>query len=220
MFDKSILNLYLVAGTQDCTHRTEPTPQERLLTVLEQALQAGISCYQFREKGANALTDPTHIKALAYECQTLCRQYGVPFVMNNEVELCLAMGADGVHIGQSDKAVHEVVGLCRGRAFVGLSHSSLADIDNSLRHHLADYWAIGPVFPTISKADAKEAVGVAMVGQVRALIGERPLVAIGGIDETTAHAIREQGADGIACVSAITRADDIKAVVGAMLAKP
>lgn len=218
MFDKSILNLYLVAGTQDCTHRTEPTPQERLLTVLEQALQAGISCYQFREKGKNCLTNPHEIKALAYECQALCRQYGVPFVMNNDVELCLAMGADGVHIGQSDKAVREVVALCRGRAFVGLSHSSLAEIDKSLANNLADYWAIGPIFPTISKADAKEAVGVAMVGQVRQRIGERPLVAIGGIDEITAHAIKEQGADGIACVSAITRAKDIEAVVRAMLA--
>lgn len=217
MFDKSILNLYLVAGTQDCTHRTEPTPQKRLLTVLEQALQAGITCYQFREKGKGALTNTKEIKDLAYECQALCRQYDTPFVMNNDLDLCLAMNADGIHIGQSDTAVFEVVERCRGRAFVGLSHSSLVHIKNSVAKGLADYWAIGPIFDTISKADAPSGIGVQMVGQVRALIGDKPLVAIGGINETTAHTIRQEGADGIACVSAITRANDIGAVVRAML---
>lgn len=219
MFDKSILNLYLVAGTQDCMHCAESTPKDRLLTILEQALQAGITCYQFREKGDGSLMDYEEIKRLAYECQELCRQYGVPFVINNDIELCLSMRADGVHIGQSDRAVNEVMQLCCGRAFVGLSHSSLMDIDKSIANNWADYWAIGPVFPTISKMDAGNAVGVAMVREVRERIGKRPLVAIGGIDEMTAKVVRRQGADGIACISAITRANDVEAVVRAMLAR-
>ncbi|MBE9590878.1 thiamine phosphate synthase [Moraxella sp. K127] len=216
MFDKSTLSVYFVAGTQDCTHRDEPTPEQRLLAVLENALQAGITCYQFREKGDNALTCPDKIKKLALDCQALCRQYGVPFVINNDVHLCLDIGADGVHVGQTDMDIHDVARLCRGRAFVGLSHSSLDEIGVSVGHDLADYLAIGAVFDTRSKADAGRAVGVDMVGQVRAMIGNRPLVAIGGIDTTNASLVRANGADGVACVSVIARADDMGAVVGAL----
>ncbi len=213
MFDKSILNVYFVAGTQDCTHRPESTPQQRLLSVLKLALQAGITCYQFREKGDNALTCPNQIKELALDCQKLCHEYDVPFVINNDVHLCLDIGADGVHVGQTDMDVFEVAQLCRGRAFVGLSHSSLDEVAVSVRHDLVDYLAIGAVFDTRSKSDAGCAVGADMVRQVRAMIGERPLVAIGGIDVTNAHVVRAKGADGVACVSMIARADDMEAVV-------
>lgn len=85
-----------------------------------------------------------------------------------------------------------------------------------MEHDLADYLAIGTVFDTPSKADAGCAVGVDMVGQVRAMIGEHPLVAIGGIDTTNASLVRASGADGVACVSVIARADDMEEVVGVL----
>ncbi len=101
--DKSILRCYLVAGTQDCRHLPQydaSQPQQTLLERLEQALKAGITCYQFREKGQFSLQDPQQIEQLARQCQHLCKQYNVPFIMNNDVQLAEKLHADGIHVGQ------------------------------------------------------------------------------------------------------------------------
>lgn len=141
-FSRETLKLYFVAGTQDCRHLPH-TPEQNLLGVLETALQNGITCYQLREKGAHALQDEARIRRLAGECRALCRRYGVPFVLNNDVRSALAWGADGVHIGQQDMPLREAANLCRGKIFLGISNNSLANAQTSAAAACADYLAAG-----------------------------------------------------------------------------
>lgn len=218
MFDKSILSLYFVAGTQDCQNQNGNTPQDKLLGVLETALQNGISCYQFREKGNHALSDDTKIFELAKACRQLCQDYNVPFVVNNDVALAVRLQADGVHIGQSDMSVSQATKLTQNKLFLGISNTCVAHLQHSLTLTNVDYFAVGPVFYTTSKPDADSPVGVDFVGVARQLIGDIPLVAIGGISADTANVIRSQGADGVAVVSAIASAKDVAGAVKALRA--
>lgn len=211
------LNLYLVAGTQDCNHLSD-TPERNLLGVLEQALQHGITCYQLREKGAGSLQDKQRILQLAQECRNLCLQYEVPFFIDDDIQMALAVGADGVHLGQSDMPVAEAAALCEGRLLVGLSHNTLAEIEASRHNAALDYCAIGPIFPTQSKEKPNPTVGIERIRQIRALDFDRPLVAIGGITAGTAAEVRAAGADGIAVISAITRASNVGQAVKDLLA--
>lgn len=143
MFQRELLSVYFVAGTQDCLHLSTGTPEQKLLSTLETALQAGITCYQFREKGELALQDKQAQWQLARDCQALCRQYGVPFVLNNDVEMAVKLGADGVHIGQKDMAALEAIKLIQGKLFLGISNSTLYELQNSLKLPDIDYWAVG-----------------------------------------------------------------------------
>lgn len=211
------LNLYLVAGTQDCNHLSD-TPERNLLGVLEQALQHGITCYQLREKGAGSLQNKQRILQLAEECRDLCRQYEVPFFIDDDIQMALAVGADGVHLGQSDMPVAEAAALCEGRLLIGLSHNTLAEIEASRHNAALDYCAIGPIFPTQSKEKPNPTVGIERIRQIRALDFDRPLVAIGGITAGTAAEVRAAGADGIAVISAITRAGNVGQAVKDLLA--
>lgn len=215
MFERSVLEVYFVAGTQDCLPRAD-TPENNLLQTLEEALRAGISCYQFREKGTGSLQDGVRIEALAYACRDLCRQFHVPFVMNNEVALAVKMGADGVHIGQGDMPVMAAAKLCDKKLFLGLSHENLTQVRVSVMQKVVDYLAIGPVFHTPSKSDAAPIVGVDFVRQARACVGEMPLVAIGGIGVAQAADVRSAGADGVAVISAIAKAEHMAATVQAL----
>lgn len=211
------LNLYLVAGTQDCNHLGD-TPERNLLGVLEQALQHGITCYQLREKGAGSLQDKQRILQLAEECRDLCRQYEVPFFIDDDIQMALAVGADGVHLGQSDMPVAEAAALCEGRLLIGLSHNTLAEIEASRHNTALDYCAIGPIFPTQSKEKPNPTVGIERIRQIRAQGFDRPLVAIGGITAGTAAEVRAAGADGIAVISAVTRAGNVGQAVKDLLA--
>ena len=213
MFESKILRLYFVAGTQDCRHLPQSSPEERLLAVLAAALQAGITCYQFREKGAGALQDTARRTQLAASCRDLCRRHGMPFFINDDVPLALELGADGVHIGQDDMPLPQALALCRGRLHLGLSHHSLAELARSQQEDGLAYLALGPIFATRSKADAAAPLGTSAIRAARAAGIDRPLVAIGGIDTANAAEVYRAGADGIAVISAITQADDIAAAV-------
>ena len=98
--NKPNVQLYFIMGTENAGER-DP------LTVLASALKGGITTFQLREKGPNALTGDA-LKQFAEKCQALCAQYNVPFIINDDVELALEVGADGVHIGQDDGVVADV----------------------------------------------------------------------------------------------------------------
>ncbi|WQY15740.1 thiamine phosphate synthase [Helicobacter pylori] len=207
MFDANCLKLMFVAGSQDFYH-IKGGKNDRinaLLDTLELALESKITAFQFRQKGDLALQDPTQIKQLALECQKLCQKYGTPFIVNDEVRLALELKADGVHVGQEDMAIEEVITLCQKRLFIGLSVNTL---DQSLKaHHLdaVSYFGVGPIFPTPSKKD-KQVVGVELLKKIRDSGVKKPLIAIGGITMHNAPKLREYG--GIAVISAITQAKD------------
>lgn len=197
-----------VAGSQDFYH-IKGGKNDRinaLLDTLELALQSQITAFQFRQKGDLALQDPTQIKQLALECQKLCQKYGAPFIVNDEVRLALELKADGVHVGQEDMAIEEVITLCKKRQFIGLSVNTL---DQALKAHYLDavaYLGVGPIFPTPSKKDIKQVVGVELLKKIRDSGVKKSLIAIGGITMHNASKLREYG--GIAVISAITQARD------------
>lgn len=206
-----------VAGSQDFYH-IKGGKNDRinaLLDALELALQSQITAFQFRQKGDLALQDPIEIKQLALECQKLCQKYGTPFIVNDEVQLALELKADGVHVGQEDMAIEEVMTLCKKRQFIGLSVNTL---EQALKAHHLDgvaYFGVGPIFPTPSKKDIKQVVGVELLKKIKDSGVKKPLVAIGGITTHNASKLREYG--GIAVISAITQARDKALAVGKLL---
>ncbi len=205
-----------VAGSQDFYH-IKGGKNDRinaLLDTLELALQSKITAFQFRQKGDLALQDPVEIKQLALECQKLCQKYGAPFIVNDEVKLALELKADGVHVGQEDMAIEEVITLCKKRLFIGLSVNTLEQALKA-RHldHIA-YLGVGPIFPTPSKKD-KQVVGVELLKKIKDSGVKKPLIAIGGITMHNASKLREYG--GIAVISAITQAKDKALAVGKLL---
>ncbi|WP_120834566.1 thiamine phosphate synthase [Helicobacter pylori] len=219
MFDANCLKLMFVAGSQDFYHikggKNDRT--NALLETLELALESQITAFQFRQKGDLALQDPIEIKRLALECQKLCKKYGAPFIVNDEVRLALELKADGVHVGQEDMAIEEVIALCKKRQFIGLSVNTL---EQALKaHHLdgVSYLGVGPIFPTPSKKDIKQVVGVGLLKKIRDSGVKKPLIAIGGI--TTDNASKLQKFSGIAVISTITQAKDKALAIETLLKK-
>ncbi|WRD45422.1 thiamine phosphate synthase [Helicobacter pylori] len=208
MFDADCLKLMFVAGSQDFYH-IKGGKNDRinaLLETLELALQSQITAFQFRQKGDLALQDPTQIKQLALECQKLCKKYGTPFIVNDEAKLALELKADGVHVGQEDMTIEEVVTLCKKRQFIGLSVNTLEQALKARHLDAVAYLGVGPIFPTPSKKDAKQVVGVELLKKIHDSGVKKPLIAIGGI--TTDNASKIQKFSGIAVISAITQARD------------
>ncbi|EKE90689.1 thiamine-phosphate pyrophosphorylase [Helicobacter pylori R046Wa] len=215
MFDANCLKLMFVAGSQDFYH-IKGDRTNALLDTLELALQSKITAFQFRQKGDLALQDPTQIKRLALECQKLCQKYGVPFIVNDEARLALELKADGVHVGQEDMAIEEVVTLCQKRLFIGLSVNTLEQALKARHLDGVAYFGVGPIFPTPSKKD-KQVVGVEFLKKIKDSGIKKPLVAIGGITTHNAPKLREYG--GIAVISAITQAKDKALAIETLLKK-
>ncbi|GAA6847094.1 thiamine phosphate synthase [Helicobacter pylori] len=208
MFDANCLKLMFVAGSQDFYH-IKGGKNDRinaLLDALELALQSKITAFQFRQKGDLALQDPIEIKQLALKCQKLCQKYGVPFIVNDEVQLALELKADGVHVGQEDMAIEEVMTLCQKRLFIGLSVNTLEQALKARHLEGVAYLGVGPIFPTPSKKDAKQVVGVELLKKIKDSGVKKPLIAIGGITTHNASKLHEYG--GIAVISAIAQAKD------------
>ncbi len=205
-----------VAGSQDFYH-IKGGKNDRinaLLDALELALQSQITAFQFRQKGDLALQDPVEIKQLALECQKLCQKYGAPLIVNDEVQLALELKADGVHVGQEDMAIEEVMTLCKKRLFIGLSVNTLEQALKARHLDGVAYFGVGPIFPTPSKKD-KQVVGVELLKKIKDSGVKKPLIAIGGITMHNASKLREYG--GIAVISAITQAKDKALAVGKLL---
>ncbi|HFZ9661617.1 TPA: thiamine phosphate synthase [Streptococcus agalactiae] len=196
---KDTLKLYFVCGTVDCSRKN-------ILTVVEEALQAGITLFQFREKGFTALQGKEKI-AMAKQLQILCKQYQVPFIIDDDIDLVELIDADGLHIGQNDLPVDEARRRLPDK-IIGLSVSTMAEYQKS-QLSVVDYIGIGPFNPTQSKADAKPAVGNRTTKAVREINQDIPIVAIGGITSDFVHDIIESGTDGIAVISAISKANHI-----------
>ncbi|GAA7074816.1 thiamine phosphate synthase [Helicobacter pylori] len=216
MFDANCLKLMFVAGSQDFYH-IKGGKNDRinaLLETLELALESKITAFQFRQKGDLALQDPVEIKRLALECQKLCQKYGAPFIVNDEIKLALELKADGVHVGQEDMAIEEVITLCKKRQFIGLSVNTLEQALKARHLDGVSYLGVGPIFPTPSKKD-KQVVGVELLKKIRDSGVKKPLIAIGGITMHNASKLREYG--GIAVISAIAQAKDKALAVGKLL---
>ncbi len=208
---KQTLRLYLVTDDALCVHHS-------LLDVVQLAVQSGVTCVQLREKQLSTGEFVRKARAL----QTIIQRYApnVPLIINDRVDVALAVAADGVHVGQSDMALADVRRLMP-TVIIGLSVESMEDVVEV--EHLrgsgleVDYLGISPVFGTATKSDIAAPLGLDGVAQIRALT-DLPLVGIGGINSSNAHQVIQAGADGIAVVSAICSAARPDEAVRALLA--
>jgi thiamine-phosphate pyrophosphorylase len=140
----------------------------------------------------------------------------VPLIINDRVDVALACGADGVHVGQNDMSPEDVRRFMP-QGLVGLSVESLAQLAAAEREPV-DYYGVSPVFATATKHDAARALGLEGLRSIRART-TRPLVAIGGIHVGNAAAVMAAGADGLAVVSAVCAAEDPTSAARALLEK-
>ncbi|QEY23344.1 thiamine phosphate synthase [Neisseria animalis] len=213
---RNILKCYFVAGSQDCD-RPSANRADNLLSVLEQALQGGITCFQFRDKGKNSLADfPEQQRALAAQCRELCRRYGVPFFVDDDLDLAVALNADGIHVGQEDISPAEIKRKISKPMIIGLSAHNLQQLSQAQAEGVADYCGLGPVFPTLSKEKHQAPTGMECIGEARKAGITIPVVMIGGIKQEHIKPLIAQGADGVAVISAITQADDAKQAAAAL----
>ena len=180
------------------------TGQRTLARQVEDALKGGATCVQLREK---ALDDAAFLRE-ARELRALCRQYQVPFIVNDNVEIALACGADGVHVGQKDMAAGEVRRRIGDGMILGVSAHTVEEAREAARNG-ADYLGVGAVFPTRTKTDVSRMPNETLRAICDAV--DLPVVAIGGIDRSNIGGLAGSGVDGVAVVSAIFSADDIEA---------
>ncbi|MFG1735211.1 Thiamine-phosphate synthase [Paenibacillus sp. GM2FR] len=202
------LRMYLVLGSVNCIE--EPS------RIVQKALAGGATMVQFREKGHGALVGEPMVQ-LARRIQNQCRQASVPFIVNDDVELALKLNADGVHIGQDDECAASVRERI-GNRILGVSAHTVEEARRALLHG-ADYLGIGPIYPTVSKDDAKAAQGPAILRELREAGIHLPIVGIGGITVERVEEVMEAGADGVAVISAVTGAESAREAVEAFIGK-
>lgn len=194
--DKKDLLLYAVT---DRTWLGEKTLYEQV----EEALMGGATFIQLREK---ELDEGTFLQE-AIEIQKLCKKYQVPFVINDNVEIARKMNADGVHVGQSDMEAGDVRAILGEDKILGVSAQTVAQAVLAEQRG-ADYLGVGAVFRTGSKADAED-VSHETLKRICAAVNI-PVVAIGGIGKHNVLELKGSGIDGIAVISAIFAAQDIR----------
>ena len=213
---QEILPLYFVAGTQDCRHLGE-NPTDNLLSILKQALEGGITCFQFRDKGKFSLENsPDEQRSLAISCRDLCHQYDVPFIVDDNVDLALEIEADGIHVGQSDTPVKTIRAKTNKPLIIGWSVNRLDEAKIGEEISEIDYFGVGPIFSTQSKENPSPTLGMEFIQTLRNEGITKPLVVIGGIKREHVKTLRKYGADGVAVITAITQANDIKAATLAL----
>ncbi|WP_147535339.1 thiamine phosphate synthase [Bacillus marasmi] len=193
-----LLPLYFIAGSINCPK----SPGE----VVAEAISGGVTLFQFREKGNGALTG-SEKKALAIELQQICQAHNVPFLINDDVDLALELDADGVHIGQEDESVESVRARI-GDKILGVSAHTIEEAELAISQG-ADYLGIGPVYPTKTKEDAREAAGFTLIQELRNMGNPIPIVGIGGINRENCAAVVAAGANGVSVISAISNAPNV-----------
>ncbi|MEK4687805.1 thiamine phosphate synthase [Bacillus sp. FSL M8-0256] len=196
---KQQLSIYFIMGTTNTTRQP--------LNVVKEAIQGGITMFQFREKGEKALQGDEK-KQLARQIQALCQEANVPFIVNDDVQLAIDLDADGVHVGQEDtnaKDVRERI----GNKILGVSTHNLDEVKQAMKDG-ADYVGMGPVYPTETKKDTRSVQGVSLITEVRRHGLQIPIVGIGGITYDNAAPVIQAGADGISIISAISQSADPK----------
>lgn len=179
------------------------TKEMTLMEQVKEALEGGITFLQLREKH---LSEEEFIQE-AKEMKELAKSYHVPFVINDNIKVALAVDADGVHIGQDDMSVEEARKLLGNDKIIGVSAHNVEEAKKA-QEGGADYLGVGAVCATSTKKDAN----VVSKEEIRKICDatDIPIVAIGGIKKDNILTLKGTGADGVAVVSAIFAADDIK----------
>ena len=194
--DKKDLLLYAVTDRHWLNGRT-------LYSVVKESLDGGVTFLQLREKEL----DEVHFLEEAKELQQLCREYQVPFIVNDNVDIAISMDADGVHVGQSDMEAGDVRAKLGSDKIIGVSAQTVEQAILAEKHG-ADYLGVGAVFPTGSKDDADDVSYETLKAICEAV--SIPVIAIGGITQENVKELAGSGICGIAVISAIYAQQDIR----------
>ena len=195
--------LYLVVGGEAVRGRA-------VIDVVAAAVRGGVTLVQLREKSLPDAELVTCARALV----DLLTPLGVPLIINDRVEMAIAAGAAGVHLGQDDAHAGQARSLLGPGGIIGVSAGTMDEVA-TVSAGLADYVGVGAVYPTGSKADAGPAIGVAGLAALMARL-PLPVVAIGGIHAGNTAQVAATGVAGVAVVSAICGADDPEMVARAL----
>ena len=193
---KSIdLSLYLVTDNSDDV--------EKFLNTIEEAIKGGTTVVQIREKTADTLD----FYNLALKVKEITEKYNVPLIINDRVDVALAVDADGVHVGQSDMPCDVTRKLIGEDKILGVSAATIEEAKKAQKDG-ADYIGTGAVFPTQTKDDAPKVTKKELKEIVESI--EIPVVAIGGITLENAHELNDTGIAGLSVVSAIMSSENPK----------
>ncbi|QJS98290.1 thiamine phosphate synthase [Dolosigranulum pigrum] len=198
-----IYTLYLVTDRFDYT-------DDEFFSIIEEACQAGVTLVQLREKKATT----NRFFHLAQKVKTITDKYDVPLIINDRVDICLAVDAAGVHIGDDELPIDVARSLIGPDKLLGVSADTL-ERANEAQQLGADYLGIGAVFPSSTKADC-ETVSLDIVRQINDR-SALPSVAIGGINQDNITQLEKTGITGISLVSAIMQADNVSETTGQLL---
>lgn len=189
------LSLYLVTDKSDDV--------EKFLKTIEEGIKGGVSVVQIREKTADTLD----FYNLALKVKEITTKYNVPLIINDRVDVALAIDADGVHVGQSDMPCDVTRKLVGSDKIVGVSAATIEEAKKAEKDG-ADYIGTGAVFPTATKDDAPKITKKDLKEVVDSI--NIPVVAIGGITLENAHELTDTGIAGLSVVSAIMSSDNPK----------
>lgn len=182
----------------------ETADTARLLAQVEAALAGGVAAVQYRDKSA----DVARRHEQASELVALCRRFGVPLIVNDDLRLADLADADGVHLGRDDGSLREARIILGPKKFVGASCYQSLDLAKAAQEAGADYVAFGSFFPSSTKPAAPRA-SIELLHAAREAI-HAPIVAIGGITAHNGGALLDAGADSLAVLSAVFDAPDIR----------
>lgn len=189
------LSLYLVTDKSDDV--------DKFLKTIEEAIKGGVSVVQIREKTADTLD----FYNLALKVKEITTKYNVPLIINDRVDVALAIDADGVHVGQSDMPCEVTRKLVGPDKIVGVSAATIDEAKKAEKDG-ADYIGTGAVFPTATKDDAPKITKKELKEVADSI--DIPVVAIGGITLENAHELKDTGIKGLSVVSAIMSSDNPK----------
>jgi thiamine-phosphate pyrophosphorylase len=190
------IDLYFITDSR-LTRRT-------VLEDVESAVSAGVKIIQYREKDLNTREMIDEAKKIGH----LCRKKNALFIINDRVDIALAVDADGVHLGNEDMLYRDARGLLGDKKIIGLTVHDAGEAMESERIG-ADYIGISPIFKTITKPDAGAPSGIRLIKHIKKAV-KIPFVAIGGINLENIKSVLEAGARSIAVISAIVTRDDVK----------
>ncbi len=169
--------------------------------IVDGAVRGGVTCVQLREKHCSTCEFVWQARSL----QPILRKYNIPLIINDRLDVALAVDADGVHLGQSDMHIGDARRLAGKKMIIGISAENLEDAIVAEKEG-ADYIGISPVFATDTKADTAAPLGLEGVQRIRRAV-KIPLFGIGGIHAANMREVFCAGADGVAVVSAIVSAE-------------
>ncbi|MHC1761114.1 MAG: thiamine phosphate synthase [Negativicutes bacterium] len=208
--NQSAMNNFMTTDLYGITDELHSSGRSNV-QVVGNMIAAGIKVIQYREKDRV-------LRQQYEECRLirdLTRQAGVTFIVNDHVDLALAVEADGVHVGQDDLPPERIRQIVGDRMIIGLSTHSSQQADQAVEQGVVDYIGVGPVFATTTKRNVCAPVGLEYLDYVVKNIA-LPFVAIGGIKEYNINAVRSRGARLIAVVTGIVGAGDISAAVDSL----